>query len=324
MGIQYKRRERKATISRAALGPIHPSFLHTINFFLYKLRRMKGLSIAIVFATCFFTGLHAQITITAAEAKDHINQIVSICDKIVDGRYLESSATKPTLLNVGGTYPDNIFTIVINSASRPNFSFKPEEYYVNKRVCVTGKLSEYNGKPQIVVLSPAEILISEQKDASVASDASLSTEVKQQAEVSNNKSELSVDSVKVENKQTLDVQSGAAVKSQSVAKPSAPVVKAEIKPSATENDKSKTSISETTPKPAPVVDNVYTIKLTGSVNLRAAPADNAEVLDLAKPGTIVSILNSANGWSKVEYSRYSSEQKRDLSFKGYINNRVLK
>jgi hypothetical protein len=278
---------------------------------------MKKFLIAIVVAVCASTALDAQITITAAEAKDHINQIVSICDKVVDGRYLESSATKPTLLNVGGTYPDNLFTIVINSASRPNFSFKPEEYYVNKRVCVTGKLSEYNGKAQIVVLSPAEILISEQQDASAGTD------VKQQAEVSNDKPALSTDSVKNENKQTAGMEAESAVKSEPVAKAS-PAVKTETKSSVIVNDKSKAATSESKPKPAPVVDNVYTIKLTNSVNLRAAPADNAEVLDLVKPGTIVSILSSANGWSRVEYERYSSEQKGNLSYKGYINNRVLK
>jgi hypothetical protein len=284
---------------------------------------MKKFLIAIVVAVCASTALDAQITITAAEAKDHINQIVSICDKVVDGRYLESSATKPTLLNVGGTYPDNLFTIVINFASRPNFSFKPEEYYVNKRVCVTGKLSEYNGKPQIVVLSPAEILIAEQQDASVGTEASAGTDVKQQTEVCNDKPALSTDSVKNENKQTAGMQAVSAVKSEPVAKAS-PAVKTETKSSVIVNDKSKAATSESKPKPAPVVDNVYTIKLTNSVNLRAAPADNAEVLDLVKPGTIVSILSSANGWSKVEYERYSSEQKGNLSYKGYINNRVLK
>jgi hypothetical protein len=284
---------------------------------------MRRLFIAIVFAACFSTGLHAQITITAAEAKDHINQIVSICDKIVDGRYLESSAAKPTLLNVGGTYPDNLFTIVINSASRPNFSFKPEEYYVNKRVCVTGKLSEYNGKPQIVVLSPAEIILSEQQDGSAGNETSSRTEVKQQSEVLN-KSQLSSDSVKDEGKLTSGMQSKAAVKSEPVAKPVAPIAKTETKSPTIESDKSKTFTPETKPKPTPVVDNIYTVKLSNSVNLRAAPADNAEVLDLVKAGTIVSILSSANGWSNVEYERYSSEQKRDVAFKGYINNRVLK
>lgn len=41
------------------------------------------------------------------------------------------------------------------------FPGKPEKDYANKNVCVTGKLIDYKGKPEIVATKPAEIKIEE-------------------------------------------------------------------------------------------------------------------------------------------------------------------
>ncbi len=101
----------------------------------------------------------AQVDVTAAEAKNHTDQVITVCDRIVDAKYLESSMTKPTLLNVGGAYPNHLLTIVINYEDRKNFPFNPEEFYLSKRVCVTGRVTDFKGKPQIIVLTPAEIKV---------------------------------------------------------------------------------------------------------------------------------------------------------------------
>jgi len=40
-----------------------------------------------------------------------------------------------------------------------NFKELPSVMYQNKQICVTGTISEYKGKPQIVVTKPEEIIM---------------------------------------------------------------------------------------------------------------------------------------------------------------------
>jgi hypothetical protein len=53
---------------------------------------------------------------------------------VLDGRFLESSATEPTLLNLGATFPNQHLTIFISKEVRASFENKPEEYYKGKKV----------------------------------------------------------------------------------------------------------------------------------------------------------------------------------------------
>jgi len=48
---------------------------------------------------------------------------------------------------------------VIYGDSRAKFSYKPEEFLVNKDVCVTGEIKDYRGKPQIVVTDSTQVVI---------------------------------------------------------------------------------------------------------------------------------------------------------------------
>jgi len=95
--------------------------------------------------------------ITAAEAASHIGETITVCDKVYGTKYLESSATQPTFLNLGAAYPNSPFTVVIYGNDRTNFKEKPELYYDNKKVCVTGLIKEYNGKPEMIINSESAI-----------------------------------------------------------------------------------------------------------------------------------------------------------------------
>lgn len=101
----------------------------------------------------------AQTKITPDEAAKHIGDSVTVCGKIFGGRYFDRSENKITLLNMGAAYPQSPLTIVIEANSRKNFSNKPEEFYANKEVCVTGVVKEYKGKPQIIIAEEAEIVV---------------------------------------------------------------------------------------------------------------------------------------------------------------------
>jgi len=100
-----------------------------------------------------------QQKINIEDVSKHIGDSVTICSKIYGGRYFETSAKKITLLNVGAAYPNAPLTIVIEEEARKNFTEKPEEFYLNKEICVVGVLKDYKGKPQIVITKPSEIIV---------------------------------------------------------------------------------------------------------------------------------------------------------------------
>jgi DNA/RNA endonuclease YhcR with UshA esterase domain len=104
-------------------------------------------------------------TIAVEDVKNHVGETITILGKIADGRYLGSVAKKPTLLNVNKPYPNQPLTVIIYGDNRNAFGYKPEEALMNKNVFVTGKVSLYNGKPQIEVERPDQIVIASSANA---------------------------------------------------------------------------------------------------------------------------------------------------------------
>lgn len=97
--------------------------------------------------------------ITAFEAKGHTGEKIRVCDKVFGTRFLENANGQPTFLNLGAAYPASPFTVVIFGSERSNFREKPELFYNNKKVCVTGLIKEYNGKPEMVLKTENEISV---------------------------------------------------------------------------------------------------------------------------------------------------------------------
>jgi micrococcal nuclease len=65
-------------------------------------------------------------------------------------------------LNLDKPYPQQIFTVVIWGSTRGKFGM-PETDYKGKRICVTGKVAEYRGVPEIVADDPHQIILDSQK-----------------------------------------------------------------------------------------------------------------------------------------------------------------
>lgn len=104
---------------------------------------------------------HAQQEIKIEDAAKHEGDSVKICTKIFGAKYFEGSKGSPTLLNAGAKYPDAPLTLVIFGESRATFKNKPEEFYTDKNVCVTGRIVMYKGKPEIVLTSEAQMEVKE-------------------------------------------------------------------------------------------------------------------------------------------------------------------
>jgi DNA/RNA endonuclease YhcR with UshA esterase domain len=89
---------------------------------------------------------------TPAEAAKHVGETATVTGN-VDG--FHQSGKGNIFLNMGGKYPNQAFTAFIPSASAGQFS-NPQQYE-GRTVAVSGKLTLYRGKPEIVVTSASQI-----------------------------------------------------------------------------------------------------------------------------------------------------------------------
>ena len=101
------------------------------------------------------TALLAADTIPSAQAKDHTGETATVCGHVADARYLDSGS-RPTFLNFDKPYPQHTFTAFIAGENRAKFG-TPEKEYLDKDVCVTGQIRDYNGKPEIVLTESQQI-----------------------------------------------------------------------------------------------------------------------------------------------------------------------
>jgi DNA/RNA endonuclease YhcR with UshA esterase domain len=95
--------------------------------------------------------------ITATEASSHVGQVATVCDTVVSPKYLSSSRSQPTFLNLDKPYPNQVFTVVIFGSDRRKFG-APEVKYRGKRICSTGLIKVYRGVPEIIATEPSQIV----------------------------------------------------------------------------------------------------------------------------------------------------------------------
>ncbi len=112
--------------------------------------------LALSFALFLVRSGQAQKTITALEAKDHINESATVCGNVVSARFSASTRGKPTFLNLEKPYPNQIFTVVIWGSNRTKFG-TPEIEFKGKRICVTGKIENFRGVPEIAASDPQQV-----------------------------------------------------------------------------------------------------------------------------------------------------------------------
>ena len=94
---------------------------------------------------------------TAAGAKDHVGETRTICGKVASTHFASKSKGEPTFLNLDEPYSKEVFTILIWGSDRAKFG-TPETKYKDATVCVTGKITSYRGKPEIVATDPKQIV----------------------------------------------------------------------------------------------------------------------------------------------------------------------
>ena len=130
------------------------------RFSYLKLLMKIVLSFLLLFSTSL---LHAQQEIKLEEVMNHVGDSVTLTVPVVSGRFLNSAAGGPTLLNVGAPYPNQLLTLVVWKEDRKNFEDAPEAAYIKQTVKVSGKISLFKEKPQIVLYSDKQIAVIEPK-----------------------------------------------------------------------------------------------------------------------------------------------------------------
>jgi DNA/RNA endonuclease YhcR with UshA esterase domain len=104
-----------------------------------------------------FTAAAQTNKITAAEAKDHVGETRTVCGKVVSTHHASGSKGQPTFLNLDEPYPKEVVTILIWGSDRSKFG-APETKYKDESVCVTGKITSFRGKPEVIVSEPTQIV----------------------------------------------------------------------------------------------------------------------------------------------------------------------
>src|SRR6476660_7718387 len=105
-----------------------------------------SLLVIIVFTTLVS---RSQTKIKLEEISQHIGDSVQVSGKIFSGKWLQGATNRPTLLNMGALYPNQLLTVVIWGKDRMNFDYAPDKELVGKEVRLSGKLEMYNSKPQL-------------------------------------------------------------------------------------------------------------------------------------------------------------------------------
>ena len=122
------------------------------------MRILRFLSALLLTSVTAISPLLAQQKLSANEAKDHIGETATVCGSVVSTRYAASTKGRPTFLNLDKPYPNQVFTVLIWGENRSKFG-TPETEDKGKRICVTGKITEYKGAAEIVANDPHQLKI---------------------------------------------------------------------------------------------------------------------------------------------------------------------
>lgn len=107
----------------------------------------------------FITSLsYSQEIINLENIAKYDGEVVTVCDT-VQSTFKTKGDKKVVYLNFGKSYPNHTFTAVIFESSLSYFSYDPVAFLKGKTICITGKVTLYKGKPQMVLLNEKQLII---------------------------------------------------------------------------------------------------------------------------------------------------------------------
>lgn len=110
---------------------------------------MKSLFTIFLILTVGFS-VQAQTPIDLSDIGKHVGDSVVVCGTVESMRYFENSKRKPTLLNLGAKFPNQLLTVLIWEDLRAIFPGNIDDL-LNKEICVTGTVILFKEKPEIII-----------------------------------------------------------------------------------------------------------------------------------------------------------------------------
>ena len=100
--------------------------------------------------------LYSQYQISIDSISAYIEKTVKVCDKVA-GTFVTKSDKPLTYLNLGSDFPNAKLTIVIFQKDLINFPHTPSDHYKGMNICITGELTLYKDRPQIIANKPEQV-----------------------------------------------------------------------------------------------------------------------------------------------------------------------
>jgi endonuclease G len=102
-------------------------------------------------------------TFNTVQAKLYMgkNENIKVCGTVVSTKL---SSKGNIFINLDKKFPNQVFSISIFKDNTPNFSYQPEKFLAGKTICVTGKVTNYNGVPSVSITDEKAIEILSNED----------------------------------------------------------------------------------------------------------------------------------------------------------------
>ncbi|MBS1743861.1 MAG: DNA/RNA non-specific endonuclease [Bacteroidetes bacterium] len=89
------------------------------------------------------------------------NENIRVCGTVVSTKL---SSKGNIFLNLDKKFPNQVFSITIFKDYTSNFSYQPEKFLEGKTICVTGKVTNFNGVPSVSITDEKAIEILNEED----------------------------------------------------------------------------------------------------------------------------------------------------------------
>lgn len=113
--------------------------------------------VSLLISFCFQQISFSQ-TVPLDSAKFYEGKTITVCSQVMD-TYVSKHEDATTFINFGNPYPHSTFSVVIFEKDLTNFKYTPSEYLKGKNICITGKITIYKDKPQMIVESEEAIKV---------------------------------------------------------------------------------------------------------------------------------------------------------------------
>jgi hypothetical protein len=94
-------------------------------------------------------------TVSAYDASSFIGDIARIYGRVYDTWY--NRENDEYYLYFGGPFPYQDFSVIVDGNDARRFNWKPERYFKNRNIVVTGLVGFYDGKPEMIIKKSSQI-----------------------------------------------------------------------------------------------------------------------------------------------------------------------